>query len=360
MVGDVSARARDVAASAVSAADAARDADQDAGAGKQVVDSTVEAIRLLAANVKQADLAIDALHKESSSIGSIVEVINEIANQTNLLALNAAIEAARAGEQGRGFAVVADEVRVLAQRTQQSTKQIRDKIETLQAGTAAAAKVIRDSTAQAEKSVGHAALAGESLEKITRAVATIAGINADIVGRAQQQVEQADRVNTSLGAIKQVGVQTADDANQTQQATGELAALLAELQGLVRQFKLMDAGRFDFDAAISAHLAWKARLRSFLDGNTTLSREQAVSHRHCMLGKWYYSEGLAKYGSLPSMREIEAPHEELHKLIAAIVEARNGGRKDEAERLFTRIEPLSKEIVARLEETRRQVTARAA
>ncbi|HET6718288.1 MAG TPA: methyl-accepting chemotaxis protein, partial [Rhodocyclaceae bacterium] len=360
VVNEVSARAHDVAASAVAAADAARDADADATAGKRVVDDTVAAIRLLADNVKQADAAIGMLQKESSSIGSIVDVINEIANQTNLLALNAAIEAARAGEQGRGFAVVADEVRVLAQRTQDSTKQIRAKIETLQTGTKQAASVMSDSCQQAEKSVGHAALAGESLQKITQAVATIAGINAEIVGRAQQQAEQAERVNGGLTEIKQVGVQTAEDANQTQKATGELAALLAELQGLVRQFKLSNAGKFDFDAAISAHLAWKARIRSFLDGNTTLTREQAVSHRHCVLGKWYYGEGVSKYGSLAPMREMEAPHEELHKVIGAIVEAKHGGRKDEAERLFARIEPLSKQIVARLEATRNLVAASAA
>ena len=357
LVSEVSSRAHEVAASAVAAADAARAADQDAAAGKQVVDSTVSAIRVLADNVRQADAAIALLQKESSGIGSIVNVINEIANQTNLLALNAAIEAARAGEQGRGFAVVADEVRVLAQRTQESTKQIRAKIETLQKGTTEAAKVMSDSRQQAEASVDHAAQAGESLEKITRAVATIAGINADIVGRAQQQAEQAERVNGGLEEIKRVGRQTADDANQTQRATGELAALLAELQGLVRQFKLTNAGKFDFDAAISAHLAWKARIRSFLDGSTTLTREQAVSHRHCMLGKWYYGEGIAKYGSLAPMRDMEPPHEELHKVIAAIVEAKHAGRKDEAERLFMRIEPLSTQIVARLEETRRQVAA---
>lgn len=343
-----------VANSAGDAEQAAREAHAQADMGQAVVNQTIAAIRDLAGAVDQVGDVIGRLEAESSNIGTIVDVIREIADQTNLLALNAAIEAARAGEQGRGFAVVADEVRTLAQRTQESTQQIQHKIEALQQGAVAAGQAMDASRDKARKSVDSAAGAGEALHKITDSVGVITGINVEIAAAAREQSRVAEQVKTSLSAIDQVTEATAQGARNTQHATGELAELLAQLQGLVRQFRVSSEASLDFDAAISAHLAWKARLRSFLDGTTSLSKEQAVSHRHCVLGKWYYGEGLARFGQLQPMQELAAPHEELHQAIAAIVEARSTGRKEEAERLYTRIEPLSQRIVGLLERLKQE------
>ncbi|HEY6895622.1 MAG TPA: methyl-accepting chemotaxis protein [Rhodocyclaceae bacterium] len=237
-VSDMSGRAQAVAESAAGALDAARQADAAACAGKNVVDGTVASIGTLATNVEQANGVIGELSKESANIGSILDEIREIADQTNLLALNAAIEAARAGEQGRGFAVVADEVRVLAQRTQDSTQQIQRKIETFQKGTQAAADAMATSLHQAHASVGQAASAGDSLAKITRAVSIITEINAKIAAAAQEQSGLADGIKRRLHEISEVAEQTAQDSNSTQTATVDLTALVAELQGLVHQFKI--------------------------------------------------------------------------------------------------------------------------
>ncbi|MDX1251777.1 MAG: methyl-accepting chemotaxis protein [Gammaproteobacteria bacterium] len=235
---EMSATVQDVARNAEQAANAARNADAEAQNGRRVVGDNIDAIDALAAEVERAAQVIQKLEAESGSIGTVVDVIKSIAEQTNLLALNAAIEAARAGEQGRGFAVVADEVRTLASRTQQSTHEIQQMIQRLQTGASEAVQVMMQGRNQAQVSVQQAARAGESLASITRAVTSITDMNTQIASAAEEQSAVSEEINRNIVTISQIGSQTAAGAHQTSAASEELARLAAQLQSLVGRFKV--------------------------------------------------------------------------------------------------------------------------
>ncbi|WP_455221418.1 methyl-accepting chemotaxis protein [Kaarinaea lacus] len=237
-VNEMAASGQEVARNANSAAEAAHNADVAADNGRQVVGHTIEAIDSLAREVKEAGVVIDRVEKDSESIGGVLDVIKGIAEQTNLLALNAAIEAARAGEQGRGFAVVADEVRTLASRTQQSTAEIQTMIERLQSGTRDAVNVMDQSREMAEATVGQAAKAGTSLEEINSAVTTIKDLNSQIACSAEEQSAVAEEINQKVVRISDITDQTAAGAQQTSSASNELNQLAETLKLLVAQFKV--------------------------------------------------------------------------------------------------------------------------
>lgn len=341
-------KVRLITESAAHAVEAARQADIEANQGMSVVSETIASIHSVADEVGHAAQVITELEGDSRNIGTILETIKGIADQTNLLALNAAIEAARAGEQGRGFAVVADEVRKLSQSTQEATARIQELIERLQSKAVAAVKVMEEGRLRVDASVGQAGDAGKSLEKITSAVASIRNMNGDIANSAKEQLSVAEGISNSIAAINQMAVVTAAGVKSTEDAVADLAKMVDQLKTSVGQFKV-GSGKLDLSGAKSAHLNWKSRLRAFLDGKAVLTEAEAVSHQQCAFGKWYYGEGLKQYGHIHELREVEEPHIELHKTIKEIVTAMKNGDKNAAERLYANVDGLSKRIVALLE-----------
>ena len=235
---EMTATVQEVARNAEQASGAANSADKEAREGDKVVEQVIQQIERLAEEVRRSTDAMDVLKLESDKIGSVMDVIKTVAEQTNLLALNAAIEAARAGEAGRGFAVVADEVRGLAQRTQKSTEEIEELVAGLQNGTQKVAQVMLSSRELTDSSVALTRQAGVSLTSITRTVSSIQSMNQQIAAAAEQQSSVAEEISRSVVNVREVSDQTASASEETAASSVELARLGNELQLMVNHFKV--------------------------------------------------------------------------------------------------------------------------
>ncbi len=235
---EMSATVQEVARNANQTATASTGADTESKAGVKVATEALDGIESLIAEIEKAAQVIQRVESDSASIDMVLGVINGIAEQTNLLALNAAIEAARAGEQGRGFAVVADEVRTLASRTQKSTEEIQAMIEQLQSGVRNAVQAMKEAQLRARSGSQCVEKAAQSLGLIATEVGTINEMNTQIATAAEQQSAVAEEINRNISTISRIADTTSTDATQTSEISDELVRLATELNRLVGQFKL--------------------------------------------------------------------------------------------------------------------------
>ncbi len=228
---------RDVSNNASSAEQAANDARTNTSSGKAVVSNTINQIQSLSSNIDEVSKVIAALATESDNIGSVLDVIRGIAEQTNLLALNAAIEAARAGEQGRGFAVVADEVRTLANRTEQSTNEIQQMIQKLQSGAQEAVSAVKISQNISSQAVEHTSKADDSLSEIDRLMEVISEMNTQIARATEQQTQAADEVNLRINDLAGMTDESLATSAQLSDASLQLKSSSDNMSEVVSRFK---------------------------------------------------------------------------------------------------------------------------
>ncbi len=237
-INEMTATIQSIAENANTAASAVNDVTEEIGRGKTVSDDARAEIEKLNAEVEGAAHAIEELQQNSESIGDILATISAIAEQTNLLALNAAIEAARAGEQGRGFAVVADEVRTLASRTQESTESIRENINQFQKGTAEVVETVTRSRDRAQTGIAKVSESSEILDSIYANISNISDMNTQVATAAKEQGYASEEINRNVVRINELAHVCHEQANQAAEASGELAKLGSDLQGTVQRFKV--------------------------------------------------------------------------------------------------------------------------
>jgi methyl-accepting chemotaxis protein len=369
-----------------------RQAGEAAGLSKEgyrQVDETVSGMKAIKEKVSESANAVKEMGKRSEQIGIIVETIHDIASQTNLLALNAAIEAARAGEHGKGFAVVADEVRQLAERSSQATREITDLIKGIQTASAQAVAAMNDSGLEVENGVEKVGKAGYALNRILEASEKVNQQAAQVDAAAMQMSEAADDLVSSMdtvsaiveentaateemtagfgevaeafesiasvseensASVEEVSASTEEMSAQVEElvaATQELANISDNLAGLVTNFNLGSVSEMDQIISLSknAHQKWVERLHEMNSGNLHLEYSELVDHHNCILGKWCDKTGAANFSDLPIFSDLQDTHKVFHEKVKQAVEAYNQGDMNKSKRLTLEVENLSKKIV---------------
>ncbi len=326
----------------------AREAEQvrdTAREGAERAHRAVENARNLVETVEAVTRRVESLSATARRIGEIVGRIDEIAEETKLLALNASIEAARAGEAGRSFAVVAGEVRALAQKTAEATREVHERISSFDREVAGIVETLANSEEVMAATRGTLGELGEAMDQVRERIEAVTGKMGEIASALAQQGEATNEISANVGAI-------ASAAEDNQKKAQELVESAEGLEGVIKK-ELEVLARMDFAGkvvllAIADHILWKKRLVAMASGRIVLRPEELTDHRCCRLGRWYYGEGRERFGDHPDFRALEEPHERVHRFGIEAAKLFQDGDLEGALAAIAEVEKASKEVVERL------------
>ncbi len=351
---EMAATSGDIARNCQIAADSSHTAVAEGNKGAAVVRDSITIMSRIAEQVRASAGTVENLGARSDQIGEIVGTIEDIADQTNLLALNAAIEAARAGEQGRGFAVVADEVRALAERTTRATREIGEMIKSIQQETRNAVAAMNEGVQEVERGTDQATQSEQALNRIINEINDLSLQVSQIATAAEEQTATTSEISGNILAITDVGRNVAQTAQHSSREASQLNTSAEALLGTLAGFHLDEDLPLILNKAKSAHMIFTGKIRAHLSGNLSIDSNVLPSHLTCAFGKWYQGEGQHTCGGTPTFREIDEPHARVHELGKQAIQAHDAGDKAKAMALCHEMVGVSQDLIAILDRLGRE------
>jgi len=351
---EMAATSGDIAHNCQIAADASRIAVEEGGRGAVVVRDSIAVMSRIADKVRASAETVEALGARGDQIGEIVGTIEDIADQTNLLALNAAIEAARAGEQGRGFAVVADEVRALAERTTRATREIGEMIKSIQQETRNAVFAMNEGVQEVEMGSVQAKQSELALERIIAEINNLSMQVSQIATAAEEQTATTSEISGNIIAITDVGHAVSVTAHDSAIEASRLNASAEALLVTLGKFKLNEDVALILNKAKSAHMIFTSKIRAHVNGAQTIDPNVLPTHLTCAFGKWYQGTGQQTCGGTTAFREIDEPHAQVHEFGKRAIVAYNSGDKAKAEEYCHEMMDKSHKLIEILERLGRE------